>query len=279
MKSILITGAGSGIGLATTEYLAAQQYQVFACVRKPDDISRLKQSITGNVIGVLCDVTDQASILAAQEQVSTLLGNAGLDGLINNAGIAYPCPLEYSDQALFERIMQTNLYGPMWMIQAFLPLLRKAKGRIVNVSSTAAFLQVPSQGAYSASKAALEACSNVLRAELASIDVTVTVVQPGYIEGPIHNIEPEQVKQVLAMMPDDGVQRYQPMLTEYLNAGKQQDKFVASMQDAAVAIHKAIEVKNPKASYVFDTTSRLLKLSRWLMGDWILEKVRLSLMK
>jgi NAD(P)-dependent dehydrogenase (short-subunit alcohol dehydrogenase family) len=164
--AVVITGASTGIGRACALSLDALGFRVFAGVRKSDDGESLRRVASDRLTPVFIDVTDKQSIAAAAGSVSREVGTAGLVGLVNNAGVAVPGPLEYLPLEELRRQLEINLVGQLAVIQAFLPLLRKARGRIVNISSLAGKLTTPFNGAYSAAKHGIEAFSDALRMEL-----------------------------------------------------------------------------------------------------------------
>jgi NAD(P)-dependent dehydrogenase (short-subunit alcohol dehydrogenase family) len=181
--AVVVTGASSGIGEACARRLAGLGFQVFAGVRKPEDGERLAREIPG-VTPLRIDVIDADSIAAA----ATTVGDATsgrLAGLVNNAGIAVPAPLEHQPIDDFRRQIEVNLIGQVAVTQAFIPQLRAARGRIVNVSSIGGKVAVPLLGAYAASKFALEGFSDVLRRELRPWGIEVSVIEPGTIATPI----------------------------------------------------------------------------------------------
>jgi NAD(P)-dependent dehydrogenase (short-subunit alcohol dehydrogenase family) len=181
-NAVLVTGTSSGIGAAVARELAVRGFRVFGTVRRAEDEASL--DIAG-VTPVRMDVTDQASIARAQVDVLRLLDGGPLVGLVNNAGIAAAGPLELLPLDEIRAVLDVNVVGAVAVTQAFLPLLKAARGRIVNVSSIAARLALPFMGAYAASKFALEAISDSLRRELLPCGVTVIVVQPGSIQSNI----------------------------------------------------------------------------------------------
>jgi NAD(P)-dependent dehydrogenase (short-subunit alcohol dehydrogenase family) len=161
-QAVLVTGASTGIGRATALYLAAHGLRVFASVRKEKDAAELPGTSP-----VVLDVTDTDSIRAASDAVSRALGDEALAGLVNNAGIAVSGPLEFLEMSEIRRQFDVNLFGQVAVTQAFLPLLRRARGgRIVNMSSISGKITAPLLGPYSMSKFALEAFSDALRREL-----------------------------------------------------------------------------------------------------------------
>ncbi|MEX0791398.1 MAG: SDR family NAD(P)-dependent oxidoreductase, partial [Actinomycetota bacterium] len=163
--AVVITGASTGIGRATAPRLAAIGFRVFAGVRKQADADSLKQEAPA-VTPLILDVTDEHSIAEAATAVKAAVGANGLAGLVNNAGITVPGPLEFLPAEDLRRQFEVNVIGPIAVTQAFMPLLRAGKGRIVNVGSIGGRVSTPFLGAYSASKFAIEAISDALRVEL-----------------------------------------------------------------------------------------------------------------
>src|SRR4028119_876827 len=158
--AVVVTGASTGIGRACALSLDAMGFRVFAGVRKSEDGESLRKASSSRLTPVFIDVTDEQSIATAAAEVSRVVGDAGLAGLVNNAGVAIPGPLEYLPLEELRRQLEINLVGQLAVTQAFLPLLRKAQGRIVNISSLAGKLTTPFNGAYSAAKHGIEAFSD-----------------------------------------------------------------------------------------------------------------------
>src|SRR5215218_6632073 len=157
--TVLVTGASSGIGEATALHLKELGFDPVGAVRKDEDAQRLGSQ---GLRTVKLDVTDSASIAAARAE----LGDAPLAGLVNNAGVAVASPLEFLPLDLLRHQLEINLVGQVAVTQQFLPSLRAARGRIVNVSSIGGRVALPLLAAYNASKFALEAISDSLRREL-----------------------------------------------------------------------------------------------------------------
>jgi NAD(P)-dependent dehydrogenase (short-subunit alcohol dehydrogenase family) len=178
--AVVVTGASSGIGEACARRLAGLGFQVFAGVRKAEDGDRLASEIPG-VTPLRIDVVDAESIAAAARTVEETAAGRGLAGLVNNAGVAVPAPIEHQPIDDFRRQIEVNLIGQVAVTQAFLPQLRAARGRIVNVSSIGGKVAVPLLGAYAASKFGLEGFSDTLRRELRPWGIEVSVIEPGTI--------------------------------------------------------------------------------------------------
>jgi len=191
MRSVVVTGASTGIGWATMKLLLDRGFRVFGSVRRQADAERLRREFGANFIPLLFDVTEEAAVLAAAREVRTALGGETLAGLINNAGIAVTGPVLGLAADEFRRQLDVNVIGPVIATQAFAPLLgadaslRGAKGRIVMVSSLAGKNGNPLTSAYSASKHALEGFSEGLRRELMLFGIDVIIVAPGAVNTPI----------------------------------------------------------------------------------------------
>ncbi len=183
-RAIVVTGASTGIGRECVRLLASQGYRVFAGVRTPQDAQALVQEVPQGLTPVFLDVTDATSIRAAVEVVSKARSD-GLYGLVNNAGITVAGPLEVLPIDALRRQIEVNVIGPVAVTQAFLPLLRKARGRIVLMGSILGRVALPYVGAYSISKFALEAVTDSLGMELAESGVSVSLMEPGNIATPI----------------------------------------------------------------------------------------------
>jgi NAD(P)-dependent dehydrogenase (short-subunit alcohol dehydrogenase family) len=174
-KTVLITGASSGFGRATTERLAAKGHFVYAGARKQEDLDAL--NALKNVKALRLDVTSQPDIDAAVAQVAA--DGRGLDGLVNNAGVAILFPLNEVDEADLKYLFDVNIWGPWRVTKAFAPMLIASKGRVVNLSSISGIFAAPLLGPYSMSKHAVEAYSEALRGEMAKFGVTVATIEPG----------------------------------------------------------------------------------------------------
>jgi NAD(P)-dependent dehydrogenase (short-subunit alcohol dehydrogenase family) len=190
-RSVVVTGASTGIGHACVKVLVANGFHVFGSVRKPADADRLAKEFGNSFTPLVFDVTDQAAVAAAAKEVATALGGSTLFGLVNNAGLAVPGPLLHLKIADFEYQLSVNLTGQLIVTQAFAPLLgadrarKGSPGRIVMISSVGGKNALPFAGPYAASKFALEGLSESLRRELMLFGIDVIVVAPGSVATPI----------------------------------------------------------------------------------------------
>ena len=185
VRTVVVTGASSGIGRATALRLAAAGYRVFAGVRRDQDADRLLADAHGEVVPVRLDVTDSGQVAAVADRVATELSGTGLHGVVNNAGATLLGPWERVRLAELRRLLEVNVVGQVAMIQAFLPLLRRGRGRVVNIGSMGGRVAGPIFGPYAATKFALEGASDALRREVRAQGVRVVVVEPGAVATPI----------------------------------------------------------------------------------------------
>jgi NAD(P)-dependent dehydrogenase (short-subunit alcohol dehydrogenase family) len=191
MRSVVITGASTGIGFATTKLLLARGFRVFGSVRKIADAERLSREWGANFTPLLFDVTDEAAVIKAARDVRAALNGETLAGLVNNAGIVVAGPVLDVAADEFRRQLDVNVIGALIATRAFAPLLgvdaslKGPKGRIVMVSSVAGKHGNPLTSAYSASKHALEGFSESLRREMMLFGIHVTIVAPGAVKTPI----------------------------------------------------------------------------------------------
>jgi NAD(P)-dependent dehydrogenase (short-subunit alcohol dehydrogenase family) len=191
MRTVVVTGASSGIGWGCVKILIAAGFRVAGSVRKQADADRLSREFGANFTPLLFDVTDEAAVAAGARQVADMLAGETLAGLVNNAGVAVPGPLLYLKIDDFRHQIEVNLTGQLVVTQAFLPLLGADRsrtgppGRIVMISSVGGKNAFPFLGPYSASKFALEGLSEALRRELMLFGIDVIVVAPGAVATPI----------------------------------------------------------------------------------------------
>jgi NAD(P)-dependent dehydrogenase (short-subunit alcohol dehydrogenase family) len=187
MKSVVVTGASTGIGWGCAKVLTASGFRVFGSVRKQEDAERLAQQLGPNFTPLIFDVTDEAAVAAAAKQIDAALRGETLFGLVNNAGVAVPAPLLYQKIEDFKQQIAVNVTGHLIVTQAFALLLgtdrarKGAPGRIVMISSVGGKNASPFLGAYNASKFALEGMSESLRRELIPFGIDVIVVAPGTV--------------------------------------------------------------------------------------------------
>ena len=259
-NTVVITGASTGIGEACALHLDELGFRVFAGVRKAADGEALKGRASARLAPVSLDVTDERSIAAAVETVARSAGDTGLAGLVNNAGIAVAGMLEFMPLAALRNQLEVNVLGPIAVTQAFLPLLRKTRGRVVNIGSNSGLLSTPFLGAYCASKFALEALTDALRGELRPWGIQVSIVEPGNIQTPIWEKSSAAAKQLLDGLPQQAHELYGAAIEA---VGKTAEKSAASaIPPAAVAraVTHALTAKRPKTRYRVGTDATVQAL-------------------
>lgn len=245
----LITGASTGIGKACALKLDRLGYCVFAGVRSDEAAERLQAAGSERLAPVRIDVTDSAQIAAAFGLITATVGETGLAGLVNNAGIGVPGPWELLPVEAFRNQLEVNIIGQMAVTQKFLPLLRQARGRVVNISSINGGLAVPFMGAYSASKFALEAFNDSLRVELRNFGIRVSSVAPGAIETPIWEKSTALADQISAGFAPDVFSLYQADLEATRRVAASCARGAAPVERVVKAVVHALTAKRPKTHY------------------------------
>ena len=257
-RAVLITGASTGIGAACAQRLDAMGMRVFAGVRRGEDGEALRATTSARLTPVLLDVTDDAAIAAAAEQVRAATGDAGLWGLVNNAGIAVAGPMEFLPIAELRRQMEINVVAQVAVTQAVLPLIRAARGRIVNMGSISGRLATPFVGAYSASKFALEALTDVLRIELRPWGIAVVIVEPGGIATPIWERSLATADRLLAEMPPELEQYYGPVIPVIRKSAQRTGARGTPPAAVADVVAHALTAARPRTRYVVGERANLV---------------------
>jgi len=263
--TILVTGASTGIGEAAALHLKGLGFDVVGAVRRDEDAARLRES---GLRSVLLEVTDADSIAAARAD----LGDRPLAGLVNNAGIAVAAPLEFLPIDQLRRQLEVNVIGQVAVTQAFLPALRAARGRIVNVSSIGGRVALPLVGAYNMSKFALEAFSDSLRRELLSQGVDVIAVEPGGVRTPIWRKGGELADELVGGMPPD-VERLYGRLIEGVR--KQTARIAQNgIPASAVAevIGTAMTAKRPRTRYLVGRDAKVRARVSAVLPDRLMDR-------
>lgn len=250
-KSVVITGASTGIGLAAAKVLIDKGYHVFGSVRKDADGKRVQVELGSEFTPLLFDVTDQAAIAAAMEKVGEAVGDNGLAGLVNNAGVAPTGPLMHATMDEIRNTFETNVFGLLAVTQAFLPLLGARKdapyppGRIVNISSISGGVAFPLMGVYAMSKHAVEALSDGLRREMILYGISVSAVEPGSIKTPIWDkvMSPQQIGTRFADTD------YATAVAAMPDVIAKEMKHAKPMSVVTDAICHALEARKPKTRY------------------------------
>ena len=265
MKSVVITGVSTGIGWGATKVLIGKGFRLFGSVRKQADADRLKAEFGESFVPLIFDVTDEAAIKRAAEEVRAALNGEKLFGLVNNAGIAVSGPLIDLDPDEFRKQMEVNVTGPFLVTQAFVPLLgadstlRGNPGRIVNISSVGGKRAFPFIGAYAASKFAIEGFSEALRRELMLFGIDVIVIGPGAVKTAIWD-KAEEID-----LTPFGNSPYLPILKNFQKNFVEQGRHGFPPEKLGRLIHKVLTIENPKVRYSMNPASLVEKAVTTLM--------------
>jgi NAD(P)-dependent dehydrogenase (short-subunit alcohol dehydrogenase family) len=255
MRSALVTGASTGIGRATALGLDAAGWQVFAGVRRDADAEALREAGSDRLAPVTLDVTDPAAIAAAADQIGAVLDGAGLDGLVNNAGVAIPSPLETMPIEDFRRQVEVNLTGQVAVTQALLPLIRTAAegrraGRIVFISSIGGRIAFPLTGAYHAAKFGIEAVGDTFRQELRPWGISVSIVEPGSIDTPIWDRGERAADEVGERAPPEREALYGKAIERYRKVMRDTAERGIPPERVAKTIEHALTASRPRSRYL-----------------------------
>ncbi len=245
----VVTGASTGIGRATALRLDREGWRVFAGVRNDDAGEALAQAASSRLVPVRLDVTDEAQVAAAFEQVAEAAGKAGLDGVVNNAGVALGGPLEYLSLERWRTQFEVNVIGQIAVTKAAMPLLRAAKGRIVFIGSNSGRVATPLMGPYSASKFAIEGLADALRMELHGTGIDVVVIEPGAVKTDIWDKGRTQVAELEAELPPEAFDRYQEMIDAIRSGIEMQDSGGVTADKAATVVLRALTASHPRTRY------------------------------
>ena len=276
-KAILITGASSGIGKATALALDRGGFQVIAGVRKKTDGEALKAEASDSLKYLILDVTDVDTISNAVDEVSAIVGEDGLYGLMNNAGIIVAGPLELIPLEQFENQMRVNVFGLVAVTQAFLPLLRKGQGRIVITGSESGKNSLPLFGPYCASKHAVEALADALRIELRKFDIHVSLLEPGSVDTVLWEKTHQGLRQVAENLKKDEAKLYRRDLIALEKLTNVQARMAIPAEKVAKAAVRTFQCNRPRARYVIGLDARMIilanKLTPTAIKDWGLAKL------
>lgn len=266
-RTVVVTGASSGIGEACALHLQGLGFQVFAGVRKETDGERLRDASAGNVMPLSIDVTDQESIRTAAARVAEAVGDRGLAGLVNNAGVAISGPLEFIPIDELRRQLEVNLVGQVAVTQAFLALLRKARGRVVNVSSIGGRIALPFAGPYAASKFAIEAVSDSLRRELRPWGIEVSVIEPGSVATKIWEKGTAKARELTENLPPEGQELYGGAIENVQRLAAETAARGIPPEEVAKNVAHALTSPKPKTRYLVGRDAKMRARVAGLVSD------------
>ena len=268
--AVVVTGASTGIGAACALDCAGRGMTVFAGVRDPRAGEALAAKGGPSLIPITLDVTDEPSIARSVEVVQRVLGEGGLGGLVNNAGIAIGSPLEVIALSQLRKQLEVNVIGQIAVTQAFLPLLRRGRGRIVNMGSIAGRGAIPLLGPYSASKFALEALTDALRMELQPWGIQVSIIEPGAIATPIWEKSDKSAGELEASASEDAKVLYGEAVIRIREAITQAAQRAIPPAAVVRAVHHALTSARPRTRYLVGTDA---KVRAWMV-KWLPDRVQ-----
>jgi NAD(P)-dependent dehydrogenase (short-subunit alcohol dehydrogenase family) len=265
--TVLVTGASTGIGEATVLHLRELGFSPIAAVRKDEDAERLEGL---GLRTTRIDVTDADQIAAARDA----LGDEPLAGLVNNAGIAVAAPLEFLPIDRLRQQLEINLIGQAAVTQAFLPALRSARGRIINVSSIGGRVGLPLVSAYNASKFGLEGLSDSLRRELRPLGVDVILIEPGGVKTPIWSKAEQLADQMLEDVPPEAERLYGGQI-EAVRKNTQRIATDSGIQPSEVAevIGTALTASRPRARYLVGSDAKQRAVMSKLLPARVMDRL------
>ncbi len=253
--------------------LDAMGYRVLAGVRKLADGEALKKKCSDRLSPVILDVTSEESIGAAVR----IIGDIPLAGLVNNAGIVVAGPVELVPIAMWRKQFEVNVIGQVAVTQAFLPMLRAGRGRIVNMGSVAGRSAVPFSGPYCSSKFALEGFTDSLRMELRQLGISVSIVEPGAVKTPIWEKTSASANEYLSAVPAHLLELYRSMLGKLRVAAAEAGKHGIPPEEVVKAVEHALTSPRPKTRYVVGRDAkirmRLIQFPDRLVDSLILKKL------
>jgi NAD(P)-dependent dehydrogenase (short-subunit alcohol dehydrogenase family) len=272
-RAVVITGASTGIGAACALHLDRLGFTVFAGVRKSEDGVALQKAGSDRLVPLELDVTDLTTIRKSHAAVSEATKERGLFGLVNNAGIAVVGPLEAVPISDLRQQLEVNVIGQVAVTQVFLPLVRQARGRIVNIGSIAGLSTMPLMGPYSASKYALEAITDELRLEVHQWGIHVAIVEPGAITTPIWNKSAIEAAEREAAIDRELRTLYKPVVAAVRKVVGEASKRAISPDAVAKVVEEALTAPTPKTRYLVGTDAKLRALMVKLLPDRLSDRM------
>jgi NAD(P)-dependent dehydrogenase (short-subunit alcohol dehydrogenase family) len=252
MPSVLVTGAGRGIGKAITEHLAARGWDVIAGVRSERDAEAIAALAPQRISSVILDVTDAGHIAALNESLPERL-----DAVVNNAGIVVSGPMETVTPEDWRKQLEINVIGQLAVTRAVLPRLRTSRGRVVFISSVNGRLSMSLVGAYCASKFALEAAAGALRMELSSWGIRVAIIEPGNTDTDMWRTADAMVEELEAALNPEHLDLYAKHPAGFKKTIPTAQKIVVSAEKVSLVVEEALTARRPRARYVVGVRPKL----------------------
>jgi NAD(P)-dependent dehydrogenase (short-subunit alcohol dehydrogenase family) len=268
----VVTGASTGIGRASALHLDSLGFDVHAGIRKEADAEALREAGSARLSPLMIDVTKGDSIAAAAASVGEA-APGGLAGLVNNAGIPLAGPLEFVPLEDMRRQFDVNLFGLVAVTQALLPLLRRARGRIVNISSIGGRVATPFLGPYVASKFALEGLSDSLRAELRPWGIEVSLVEPGSVATEIWEKGQREADSMREKLSPEGHDLYGRQLDAFQRVADQTAARGISPHEVAKQVEHALTARRPKTRYLVGRDAKVRAVISTALPDRAVDRI------
>ena len=278
-RAVVVTGTSSGIGRACALLLARQGFTVFAGVRKTSDGDALRKDGGDRVIPVQLDVTDHDAVAAAARTVASAMRSRGesLHALVNNAGIGVSAPLEFQPLADIQKSFEINVVGQIAVTQAFLPLLRETRGRIVNICSVGDRIAIPFGGSLNGSKSAFAMMSESLRLELRPWGMYVVIIDPGAIMTPAVDKTLGDPDGMLRRMSPDAERLYGKYFREFTTRATERERNGSPPEVVATAVLDALCDEHPRRRYVVGKGARTLATLPRVLPAPLLDRLRMKI--
>jgi NAD(P)-dependent dehydrogenase (short-subunit alcohol dehydrogenase family) len=273
-RTVVITGASSGIGRASAVRLARSGFRVYAGIRAAADAAALRAEHPA-IEPIAIDVTDAAAIAAARQRLERELD--GLGGLVNNAGVGLVAPMEHVPLGEVRRQFEVDVFGQIAVTQALLPLIRRARGRIVNMGSVGSHIAMPFGGVLCGCKSALHAINDALRLELRPSGIHVCLIEPGSIRTSAVDKTLGDVERAIQVLPPDGREHYAGMLRAFQRRAYQRERGGSPPEVVARAVHHALTAVRPRVRYPVGRDARLLVTLPRVLPDRWLDAIRIRL--
>jgi NAD(P)-dependent dehydrogenase (short-subunit alcohol dehydrogenase family) len=274
-QTALVTGAATGIGKALIEKLDREGWRCFAGYnRQPPDA--LLAACSDRTTAVQCNVTNDASVTSALEEIGRAIGGGSLDLLVNNAATTGGAGggVENVDIDRFKALFEVNFWGPIRVAQAALPFIRRSEqGRIINVGSVSQYLTIPMGCSYPVTKAALQRITRALRAEMKPFDIQVSCVEPGGVETPMMDLTEEQEAELWGSFPDELLAQYKAHFKYPGDAIKAAFPLWTTEKFADRVYRDVICAKRMKVNYVLGPGVWVLPAMRRVLPDSLRERI------
>ncbi|TQM36818.1 SDR family oxidoreductase [Pseudonocardia cypriaca] len=264
-KTVLVTGASTGIGRATALLLAREGFTVYAGVRKDIDGEALGPTVTP----IKLDVTDAGQIADAVTRIGRL------DALVNNAGIGVTGPVEFVSLDALRWQYEVNVFGQIAVTQAMLPLLRASKGRLVTIGSVGSWITLPFGGPLCSSKHAIRSLNDALRMELEPFGVAAVLVEPGSTHTDAVDKLEDEVEPRLAAIGPEGRRLYGAAYRTMVTSSLEEERSGSSPDVVARAVLHALTARKPRARYPVGKKSRLMSTLGRVVPQYTLDALRL----